>query len=241
MKPQAMQKDMSLVAVLSHERQDSLHNLKLALWVAVGLTLTLWGGIRMVALHRPAPKGPIVDGGRIIILNPTELKIPPAPVIEESKPAIPPPGHIFGQAVPTDITEDLTYTRNDSARDWQGYQEKTGDSLPVYLPPKPPDNDIPEVGYHPILTVEPVPLEMRLPEYPALARQLHQEGKVFILCLLDHDGSVMQTRLYKTSGYEVLDDAAVAGAKNFKFSPAKQGNQTVRVWVSIPVNFRLEN
>jgi protein TonB len=50
----------------------------------------------------------------------------------------------------------------------------------------------------------------------------------------------MQTRLAKSSGYELLDQAAQDGARKFRFSPAMQGERSVRVWVSIPVDFRLE-
>lgn len=240
MKPQAYHSDMSLVAGLSHERQAYLHDLKAALWLAVGLTLVLWAGFRMVRLLTPPPK-PVLIHMFPVVIDPTVPVLPPPPVIVDHGPvAPPPPDHVFGQMVQTDIPGDNTYTRNDSASVWMGTTGKPVDSTLAFLPPKPPDDDIPDPGHPPVLTADPALIEHPLPEYPALARQLHQEGRVYIQVLLDHDGSVMQTRLAKSSGYELLDEAAQAGAKKFRFSPARQGERAVRVWVSIPVDFRLE-
>jgi protein TonB len=241
MKPQAYHSDMSLVAGLSHERQVYLHDLKVALWLAVGLTLALLAGVRMARLLTPPPKA---DPIRMlpIVIDPTVPVLPPPPVIVDRGPVTPPPpDHVFGKLVPTDIPGDNTYTRNDSAGDWMNTKGKPVDSTPVFLPPRPPDDGIPDPGHPPVLTMEPALLEHPLPEYPALARQLHQEGRVYVQLLLDRDGSVMQTRLAKSSGSELLDEAAQAGAMKFSFSPARQGERAVRVWVSIPVDFRLEN
>jgi len=57
---------------------------------------------------------------------------------------------------------------------------------------------------------------------------------------LDRDGSVIQSRVYKSSGYPFLNEAAAEGSKKFRFTPARQGDRMVRVWVAIPVDFRLE-
>jgi len=240
MKPQACRSDVSLLAGLSHENQAYLHDLKVALWLAVGLTLTLWGGLRMVKALTPQPK--VVHYHiQPIVINPNVPLLPPPPVIvDHGTVAPPPPDHVFGGIEPRDIPGDITYRRNDSATVWMNGNVKPLDSALVFLPPKLPDNDIPDPVNHLVLTVEPVLIVHPLPEYPAMARQLHQEGRVYVHLLLDYDGTVMQTRLVKSSGYELLDQAAQDGAKKFRFSPARQGERTVRVWVSIPVDFRLE-
>jgi len=240
MKPQACRSDVSLVAGLSHEQQAYLHDLKVALWLAVGITLTFWTGLRMVKALTPPPKVVTIRTYPIVI-DPTIPVLPPPPVIVDHGPAtMPPPDNVFGKLVPKDIPGDNTYTRNDSASVWLNTNIKPLDSTMVFKPPLPPDNDIPDIGYRPVLTAEPALIQRPMPEYPTLARELHQEGRAYVLVLLDHDGSVMQTRLAKSSGYELLDQAAQDGAKKFRFSPARQGDHAVRVWVSIPVDFRLE-
>jgi protein TonB len=240
MKPQACRSDVSLLAGLSHENQAYLHDLKVALWLAVGLTLTLWGGLRMVKALTPQPK--VVHYHiQPIVINPNVPLLPPPPVIvDHGIVGPPPPDHVFGGIEPRDIPGDITYPRNDSASAWMNTNVKPLDSALVFLPPKLPDGDIPDPGRPQVLTVQPALIEQPLPEYPAMARQLHQEGRAYIQVLLDRDGSVMQTRLAKSSGFELLDQAAQDGAKKFRFSPAMQGERTVRVWVSIPVDFRLE-
>ena len=84
----------------------------------------------------------------------------------------------------------------------------------------------------------PSPLETPHPEYPAIAKQAGIEGTTIVQILLDLDGSVMQTRVARSSGNQALDEAATKGARNFKFTPAKQHDMPVRVWISMPIVFR---
>jgi len=49
----------------------------------------------------------------------------------------------------------------------------------------------------------------------------------------------MDVKILKSSGNQMLDQAALVAAKQSKFTPAKQRDKFVRVWVSIPIKFRL--
>jgi protein TonB len=60
-----------------------------------------------------------------------------------------------------------------------------------------------------------------------------------VKALVDIDGSIMDVQILKSSGNQMLDEAALAAARKWKFTPAKQRDKFVRVYVSIPVNFRL--
>ncbi|MBA7519180.1 hypothetical protein ES705_11255 [subsurface metagenome] len=60
-----------------------------------------------------------------------------------------------------------------------------------------------------------------------------------IKALVDIDGSIIDAQVLKSSGNQMLDQAALAAARKAKFTPAKQRDKYVRVWVSIPINFRL--
>ncbi len=98
--------------------------------------------------------------------------------------------------------------------------------------------DIEIVPYYKV-EVKPKPVYQQKPRYPDLARRAGIEGQAVVKALVDIDGSVMDVQILKSSGNQMLDEAALAAARQWKFSPAKQRDKFVRVYVSIPVNFRL--
>jgi len=98
--------------------------------------------------------------------------------------------------------------------------------------------DIEIVPYYKV-EVKPKPLFQQKPRYPDLARRAGIEGQAVVKALVDIDGSVMDVQILKSSGNQMLDEAALVAARRWKFSPAKQRDKYVRVYVSIPINFRL--
>ena len=99
----------------------------------------------------------------------------------------------------------------------------------------------PEIEIVPYYKVEvkPQPLAQAKPRYPDLARRAGIEGQTVVKALVDIDGSIRDVQILKSSGNAMLDEAALAAARKWKFSPAKQRDKYVRVYVSIPINFRL--
>ena len=75
------------------------------------------------------------------------------------------------------------------------------------------------------------------PEYPQLARDAGVEGTVVVWALVGLDGRVEQVRVQKT--IPMLDAAALAAVQAWRFTPALSNHHPVRVWVSVPVRFRL--
>jgi protein TonB len=53
------------------------------------------------------------------------------------------------------------------------------------------------------------------------------------------DGRVGQLAVDRTSGYEILDRAAVDSVKGWAFFPAKKSGRLVESWVLLPVKFAL--
>ncbi len=100
----------------------------------------------------------------------------------------------------------------------------------------------PEIEVIPYAKVEvkPKPISIPKPEYPELARKAGIEGKTIVEAIVDTDGSVMDARIYKSSGNPMLDEAAIAAARRSKFTPAKQRDMFVRVRVNIPFDFKLQ-
>ncbi len=100
-------------------------------------------------------------------------------------------------------------------------------------------NEIPEIGQFVAVEVPARVLSAVPPAYPATAKVLGQQGTVFIHLLVDKDGSVMRVSVAKTSGYPLLDSAAVQCGHEWKFSAAVQNHKPVRIWISAPVRFVL--
>ena len=87
----------------------------------------------------------------------------------------------------------------------------------------------------PLYLINPPPL------YPLVARKRKYEGVVILEVFVDKEGRVDNIRLFKTSGYPVLDKAALKSVTGWKFEPARRGRQAVGMWVRVPIRFRLED
>jgi protein TonB len=99
----------------------------------------------------------------------------------------------------------------------------------------------PEIEIVPYYKVEvkPKPIVQVKPRYPDLARRAGIEGQAVVKALVDIDGSIMDVQILKSSGNQMLDEEAMIAARRWKFSPAKQRDKYVRVYVSIPFDFML--
>ncbi len=77
-------------------------------------------------------------------------------------------------------------------------------------------------------------------KYPDIAKEAGVEGKVIVNVLVETDGHVSEAKVVKSSGDRNLDAAALEAARKATFTPAKQRDKFVRVWVAIPFDFVLE-
>lgn len=76
------------------------------------------------------------------------------------------------------------------------------------------------------------------PEYPQLAKLAGIEGTVYLKLLIDEKGKVEKAKV-EQGIKDMLDEAALSAAKNAEFSPAVLNNNPVKVWVILPVAFKL--
>ena len=79
------------------------------------------------------------------------------------------------------------------------------------------------------------------PEYPESEKEAGHEGAVWIKALVGKDGSVLEATAFKSSGYPLLDDAALDVALENKFKPATKDGEPVAMWVTYKVNFVKDN
>ncbi|MBW1722340.1 MAG: energy transducer TonB [Deltaproteobacteria bacterium] len=82
--------------------------------------------------------------------------------------------------------------------------------------------------------------ENRPPRYPRIARRRGYQGVVQMEVLVDREGKAKEVRLLHSSGYPVLDKAALNAVRKWRFEPGKRGDEPVEMWVVVPVRFRLK-
>lgn len=124
-----------------------------------------------------------------------------------------------------DIPEDLTIEETEV-----NFNESV-ENLP------PPEEEEPIVPFF-ALSEKPEVVRQAKPEYPELARKAGIEGRVTVKVLINTQGDVERVEVVK--GHPMLDDAAVEAAKKWKFKPGKQRDRTVKVWMNIPIDFKLK-
>lgn len=74
--------------------------------------------------------------------------------------------------------------------------------------------------------------------YPELAKKAGLEGLVVVRAAIDTKGNVIKTQVLKGIGGG-CDEAAANAVLKTKFKPGSQRGVPVRVWVSVPVRFKL--
>ncbi|WP_170106939.1 energy transducer TonB [Agitococcus lubricus] len=79
------------------------------------------------------------------------------------------------------------------------------------------------------------------PSYPAMSRRLAEQGKVLLDVLILANGTVGEIKLKQSSGFKRLDDAALQAVKQWRFQPAKRGNQAIDYWYVLPISFSLNS
>uniref|UniRef100_UPI0035AF0F28 energy transducer TonB n=1 Tax=Hylemonella sp. TaxID=2066020 RepID=UPI0035AF0F28 len=78
------------------------------------------------------------------------------------------------------------------------------------------------------------------PAYPALSRRLGEQGKVVVRVLIGVDGTAQQAEIRTSSGYDRLDQAALATVRSWRYVPGKRNGTAEAMWFNVPINFVLE-
>lgn len=78
------------------------------------------------------------------------------------------------------------------------------------------------------------------PAYPAMSRRNGEEGRVQLSVRVSAQGRAEQVDVRHSSGYPRLDDAAAATVRQWRFVPARRGDEPISATVLVPIVFRLE-
>lgn len=75
------------------------------------------------------------------------------------------------------------------------------------------------------------------PIYPSRAIELGMQGEVNLHVRVLENGYPQKLKIAKSSGYPLLDRAAMAAVRKWQFEPLTINGSMVQSWVNVPVNF----
>lgn len=78
------------------------------------------------------------------------------------------------------------------------------------------------------------------PQYPRRALELGQEGLVMMHVEVMQNGKPGEMKIVHSSGYRLLDIAALSAVKKWEFEPMSTSDAAMASWVRVPVNFTIE-
>ncbi len=78
------------------------------------------------------------------------------------------------------------------------------------------------------------------PAYPRTARKRGFHGIVVLSVFVDENGKVSNLWVSTSSGYILLDNAAVKAVKDWAFEPGMKGDKRIAMWVKVPIRFQLK-
>ncbi|MBS41474.1 MAG: hypothetical protein CMM83_07145 [Rhodospirillales bacterium] len=79
------------------------------------------------------------------------------------------------------------------------------------------------------------------PKYPSRARRRGQEGTLILRITVSDNGKPFSIKVIKTSGHQILDQAAINAIWNWQFQPAQKRGLAVKASIDLPVVFQLKN
>ncbi len=193
--------------------------------IAYGLTLLLLIVAVQVARNL---------GLKSTLVHPVDVRIEVADIPPTQQFRRPPPPPRPAIPVPTEEEtgpEDLTIASTER------------DLTDVPPPPAPPEEDELAIfmAYdEPPKIIGGMAALLKHLRYPRLAQAAGVEGMVFIKVLVGPNGEPERAEVLRAKPKNIgFEESALEAVKKVKWVPAKQRHKNIRVWVSIPVQFKL--
>jgi protein TonB len=76
--------------------------------------------------------------------------------------------------------------------------------------------------------------------YPAISQRRNEQGRVLVNVLIGTDGTAQRAEIKVSSGFDRLDQAALATVKAWRYVPGKRAGVPEAMWFTVPINFVLE-
>jgi protein TonB len=81
----------------------------------------------------------------------------------------------------------------------------------------------------------------RKPTYPLDARRRGLQGLVVLRVFVSVQGTAQDVSVLTSSGHPILDDAAIAAVRTWRFEPATQGGVPESGSADVPIRFMLQD
>ena len=176
---------------------------------------------------------------------------PPAPKVEPAIPAVTKP-----QMLPTPVKKTVTKPVMQPAPQPLAIADPTpSPNAPVgVITPQPAPAPAPVTAA--VVAAAPAPpavasavqlpsseadyLQNPRPPYPPISRRLNEQGKTTVRVLIGADGLPQRSEIATSSGFERLDQAAMATVMRWRYVPGKRGGVAEAMWFNVPINWVLE-
>ena len=118
--------------------------------------------------------------------------------------------------------------------------------IDLTAPPPPPPSPSGAAGSEEplIYTVweePPVLIKTVIPVYPEMARKAMVEGRLTLLIVVDEKGNVIEAEVVVASPPGIFEEAAIAAMLQWKFKPARQRGEAIRVRMGQTIEFKLKD
>lgn len=190
----------------------------------VVLVLVLHGGVMLAWLMQPAPPS--------IAVSEMSVSIAMQPAVVAQVPPEPPKPQPRIERAEKPLPQQ-------PVREMQPAPQPVAEAPPVQTPTAPPAE-----AAAPVIDSAPdykaAYLDNPRPHYPMVARRMGWEGRVVLNVEVLAEGACGDINVLRSSGHEVLDNAALHTVKGWRFLPARRAGQPVTQWFKVPVNFSLK-
>jgi protein TonB len=78
------------------------------------------------------------------------------------------------------------------------------------------------------------------PPYPPMSKRLNEQGKVVVRVLISSTGQPLKAELKQSSGYDRLDQSALATVMKWRYVPGKRNGVAEDMAFNVPITFLLE-
>jgi len=171
---------------------------------------------------------PLPQATRKSIVNPQALSRSTAAPVQDSSPAeMTVPALVPGAAEPTPVAVASTLPTANPAAAAPATLTATAAPAPTSVRVELPSSD---ADY----------LQNPRPPYPPVSKRLNEQGTVIVRVLIGADGLPQKAELRKSSGYDRLDQVALATVMKWRYLPGKRAGIAETMWFDVPISFLLE-
>ncbi|MES2950149.1 MAG: energy transducer TonB [Pseudomonadota bacterium] len=199
----------------------------------VGVLWALQAGLLRRVVEVFVPAQVLVEMYTPTVDKPEPPRPVPTPVKTKLTPAAPPVP--LAVATPTPQPSELTLAPvapAPPANTGEKTPSNTTATASTAVAPAPPKLELPssDADY----------LNNPKPPYPPLSKRMGEQGKVVIRTLIGADGVAQEATIQQSSGFDRLDQAALATARKWRYVPGKRAGVAEAMWFNVPFSFVLE-